>query len=204
MKTMFALLLFATTAHAQTFMCGVSACSQTQIYEVNPTGIENLVVRGQLYDVTFFATTENSPFAFSKLAATGAQPSTVVDAANAINAFYGTQNVGYVAQGGTFVVGVQPTTTTFYGGALPDGWNLITASPFYGYTPPNVLFAAQTGDSHIGFVSLNQENIEANPCSYVTCTTWTSVGAPELGGGWAAALTLLAGTLAVGVSRGRR
>lgn len=179
-----------------TLMCGGVACSNAFPF----TGIDNLSVGGHLYDVTFSNTILSSPFAFSAYAANPGQAATAVDAANALNAFMGTQIFGsspYDPSGpvGNFVTAVE----TLKNGTFEE----VAASAAFGYIPAPTLVAPFAGDS-FGGGAVSLVNFDTygskDPC-YGTCTVWTAVNttsAPELGpASLFGALTLLFGGIAV-------
>src|SRR5271156_4405475 len=82
-------LTLSSLALADThFECGTIACSAFGNQPI--TGIDNVVVDGEYFNVAF-SDTQNTPFVFSSTAAGSGQPLTGVDAANALDAFYATQ-----------------------------------------------------------------------------------------------------------------
>jgi len=193
-------LMFSSLASAQTtFVCGTVACTA---FTGTPTGIDDLVVDGNAYDLTFTHTLTPSPFAFSYDASTPGQPVSGVDAGNALGAFYGTQgnpNPGLNYPGGYFVTAYQPS-------GAPGIFDYDVVGTFTGsYTP--TLVAADGGSTFYGpaatvFVSTLEGS---SPCAAIACIHWTPINnsAPEISPASAlSALTLLVGSILV--LRGRR
>ncbi len=114
-------LAFSGLADAQAyFECGAAACgasvtpwSIAAYYAGKPdsptplyTGIDDLNVRGDLFDVTFTTTApRSSPFGLSSSVAAPGQPLTGVDAGNALGAFYGSLQPPYGGPGGYGIAG---------------------------------------------------------------------------------------------------
>jgi hypothetical protein len=193
-------LTLSTLGVAQTtFECGSVACSAFGNQPI--TGIDDLVVGGDHFDVTF-STTQDSTFLFSSHAAAAGQPLTGVDAANALDAFYATQMGPNPQDDG-------PGIFARIGGVDVDVLNIVTASqttgtrgvvniditePFLGISVPGDVAAIPVG---AGFLC----------SSGATCTVWTPVAAPEISpASSTAALTLLLGSALVlrGGRPGRR
>jgi hypothetical protein len=160
------------------------------------TGIDDIVVGGGTYNVTFTQTLPPySLFAFSDQAAAPGQPLTGVDAGNALISFLKTQlepDSGLVTTGPFFTVASQVDPVTGL-------YNLDVLEAVFEGTTLTV-----PGDG--GVLSTFSEF--QNPC-IGECTVWTPVApiaptaAPEISPALApAGLTLLLGTLAV--LRGRR
>jgi hypothetical protein len=208
--TSVAVLLLSKEALAATsFECGTVSCSAFGSAVI--TGIDNIAVGGSLYDVTF-SRSQDTTFAFSNSVAGAGQALTGVDAANALNSFYGTQ----VPPGPG---GVGPGILASVDGVTMEVFNLVTAyqaskttpgavdfdltTPFLGapYTP--VQTAPELGSGGSSLVSVAHASA-GNQCSAGACTVWTKVAAaPEISALSApAAVTLLLGSLAV--LRGRR
>ena len=201
------LVLLTGTAVAQTtFMCGSSSCNG---YATGITGIDNLKVGGDSFDVTF-SNTQSSTFSFSSYASTTGQPLTGVDAANAINSFYGAQ----VTESGPYISGLingQSVLISDIVTAYQTSNNGLTAidvaNPFLGYAPTPVSVAVNGGDSASGGPVVTAS--VASPCGIATCTTWKEisgpvVSAPELEPrSMIGVMTLLFGLLAV-AQRGSR
>jgi hypothetical protein len=188
-------LTLSSLAVAQThFECGTVSCS---VFGSQPiTGIDNLVVDGKDFDLTF-STTQSAPFVFSSSAAGSGQPSTGVDAANALDAFYATQKgpqdgePGIYAKIGGAYVDVFNIVTAYKPTSIPGVDDVDVTEPFIGANPPagSGIMVEQVSS---GFL-----------CAFATCTVWTPVTAPEISPVSApAGLTLLLGCLAV--LRGRR
>jgi hypothetical protein len=197
-----------------TFVCGTVACSAFGSQPI--TGIDNLVVDGDHFDVTFSNTPETtSPFLFSSYAAASGQPLTGVDAANALDAFYATQQgpnpqddgPGIFAQVGGVDVEISSLVTAYQVSSTPGVVNIDVTTPFLGggHQGP-VLQAPDVGDGVPGAgagVAVSHINNAALCGSFATCTVWTPIAAPEISPVSApSALTLLLGCLAV--LRGRR
>ena len=203
--------MLSGTALAQaTFVCGTAACSAFGTGVI--TGIDNLVVGGEAYDVTFSDTTKGSPFAFSYDATSGGAP-TGVAAANALDAFYATQQgpypqadgPGILAQvQGLGVVEAFGFVTAYQATSTPGVVMADITQPFLGISLPPTLVAADAGDGTSGATSVVVSH-DSSKC-FAICTVWTPVSAqkaPELGTSSAiAALTLLLGGVAV--LKGRR
>jgi hypothetical protein len=83
-------LAFSALVNAQAyFVCGSVACPSTRNAFNDPTGINDLNIRGDIFDVTFTTTAPaSSPFVFSNTVAAPGQPLTGIDAGDAISAFY--------------------------------------------------------------------------------------------------------------------
>jgi hypothetical protein len=182
---------------AQThFECGTVACSAFASAPI--TAIDDVVVGGELFDVTF-SNKQDTTFAFSQFPSMTGHPLTGMDAADALDAFYATQkgpNVydegpGIYAQVNGVDTEVYNIVTAFGTTKTPGATNIDMTQPFLGLTNPN----AQALEASSSLVC----------SSAATCTVWTRVpaAAPEMSlVSRASALTMLLGSLAV--LRGRR
>jgi hypothetical protein len=200
-------LSFSALVHAQAYLeCGTAACGPSvQPWDTAATtGINDLKVDGNLFDVSFTTTQPaSSPFVLSASAAAPGQPLTGIDAANAIGAFYGGLLPPYDGyditgdQGPAFITAFAPA------GAL--------SAEYFGNT--ELLDAEQTfvGGGSGGRVAVVGSNLYVTPSgdSFINqdygvfYTTWTPIAAPEVDPtSTASSLTLLLGALAV--LRGRR
>jgi hypothetical protein len=191
-------LTLSSLAVAQThFECGTVSCSAFGNQAI--TGIDNLVVDGKDFDLTF-SNTQSTPFVFSSSAAGSGQPPTGVDAANALDAFYATQKgpipqddgPGIIAKIGGADVTVFNIVTASQATSTPGVVDIDITQPFLGISLP-----AGTG--------VMEEKVDSGfVCSsFATCAVWKPVTAPEISPVSApAGLTLLLGCLAV--LRGRR
>jgi len=191
-------LTLSSLALADThFECGTIACSAFGNQPI--TGIDNVVVDGEYFNVAF-SDTQNTPFVFSSTAAGSGQPLTGVDAANALDAFYATQlgpipqddGPGIIAKIGGVDTTVFNIVTAYKTTSTPGLLDIDITEPFLGISLP-----AGSG------VSVEQVDKGFLCSSFATCTVWTPVTAPEISPVSApAGLTLLLGCLAV--LRGRR
>jgi lipoprotein-anchoring transpeptidase ErfK/SrfK len=190
-------LTLGSQALAQThFECGTVACSAFGTAPI--TAIDNVVVGGEHFDVTF-SNTPDTTFAFSQYASTTGHPLTGMDAADALDAFYATQkgpNVyddgpGIYAQVNGVDTEVYDLVTAFGTTKKPGITNIDMTQPFLGLTNPNAQ-ALQVSNSLL--------------CSSAaTCTVWTRVpaAAPEMSlVSTSSSLIMLLGFIAV--LRGRR
>ena len=183
MKRLFVLLLFSAAVHAQTFVCGASACIYPGVIGGPengplPTGIDGLMVDGAMYNVAFSATQS-----------TGFQGQAALDAGTAMANFFSSQSIPDPEN--NFTQGF------FYSlnGEQMQGANIETTVFQNGTTAYIPVFL----DATLGVITgqINPFPDYRTACAdTVTCTTWTPVSAPELGDGWTVALTLLAGILA--------
>jgi hypothetical protein len=195
-------LTFCNLALGQTtFVCGSVACSAFGNLPI--TGIDNLVVDGDHFNMAF-SNTQDSTFAFSNYVSAAGKPLTGVDAANAINAFYATQQgpipqddgPGISALVGGVVVEIFNITTAFQATSRPGVFNVDFTEPFLGFPYHPVIEANQPNGEVVAVSGISI------PC-VGGCTVWKPVAAPEIStGSTTAALTLLLGSLAV--MRGRR
>jgi hypothetical protein len=209
-----AALMFSGVGFAQaTFECGNTACVGNDPLEEWATGmitgINDLVVDGDAFDVTFTHTLpSSSSFAFSYDAAAPGQPLTGVDAANALQSFWATQlepSPALVGAGPVLMTAYQYDPTT---GTLSfDAAATFFQSVYVPYTPVSI--APNGGGDYPGLpVAADQRNISAisNACLPLICTVWTPINAnaaPEISPASAlSALTLLLGSILV--LRGRR
>jgi hypothetical protein len=209
-------LTLSSHALAQThFECGAVACSAFGSGVI--TAIDDVVVDGKAFNVTF-TSTPTSTFLFSSHTAAPGQPLTGVDAANALDAFYSTQQ-GPVPQDdgpGIFarVAGVAGPeeifnfVTAYQATSKPGIVEVDITEPFLGggYQNGPTLVAPNVGDAGpvAGGGPVVTELEAKNPCSFGTCLVWTPIkAAPEISPApTTAALTLLLGSLVV--LRGRR
>jgi hypothetical protein len=194
-------LTLSNLALAQThFECGNVACTSNDPLEIvadgTATGINDIVVDGDAFNVTFTHTLpSSSPFVFSNEAAAPGQPLTGVDAANALESFLATQ-----LEPSPLLVGGGPDlVTAFQENPTTGDFTFVVASTFFNsvdvpYTPVSVA-----------------ANGLGSPVSVTTfggglATIWTpinAIAAPEIDPTSAASgLTLLLGGLVV--LRGRR
>jgi lipoprotein-anchoring transpeptidase ErfK/SrfK len=190
-------LTVSSQALAQThFECGSVACSAFGSAPI--TAIDNVVVGGEHFDVTF-SNTQSSTFAFSQFPSMMGHPLTGIDAADALDAFYATQkgpNIyddgpGIYAQVNGVDTEVYDLVTAFGTTKTPGITNIDTTQPFLGINYPN----AQASQVSTGSLC----------SSSATCTVWTRIpaSAPEISiVSTTSALTMLLGFLAV--LRGRR
>jgi len=204
-----AALTLSSLALADThFECGTVACSAFGNQLI--TGIDNVVVDGDHFNVTF-SNTQSTNFLFSSYAATSGQPLTGVDAANSLDAFYATQHgpspqdngPGILAQVGGAEVSVFNIVTAYQATSTPGIFALDVTQPFLGggYSGPT-LVAPNAGDS-LPFAGEGPVVTHAQGICFGTCTVWTAIAAPEISPVSAPAeLTLLLGCLLV--LRGRR
>jgi hypothetical protein len=179
------------------FECGTVACSAFGSGVI--TAIDDVVVRGDHFNVTF-SNTQDTTFAFSSFTAASGQPLTGIDAGNALDAFYATQKgpipqddgPGILAKVGGVDEEVLNIVTAYGAASTPGIVNIDFTQPFLGISLPagTGVTAQQVGS---GF-----------PCSSsAACTVWTPIAAPEISLVSAPSeLTLLLGCLLV--LRGRR
>jgi hypothetical protein len=205
-------LSFSALVNAQAyFECGSAACGSgvtpwdiagtPEVY----TGINDLNVRGDLFDVSFSTTAPtSSPFLLSSSAAAPGQPLTGVDAGNAIGAFYASLQPPYGGPGGYDITGDPgPAFITAFAlaGALSTNYFGATELWDVGETFVGAAYERTLVFGNNGFNANNQTIVtNANEVYY---TTWTPIAAPEIDPVSAmSAMTLLFGGLAV--LRGRR
>jgi hypothetical protein len=202
----FGALMFSSLGLAQTtFECGTVACSAFGNQPI--TGIDNLVVDGEHFDLTFSNTVQALPFQFSDYASAAGQPLTGVDAANALNAFYATQQgpnpqddgPGILAKVGGVEVDIFDIVTAYQPTSKPGIFNVDLTEPLLGLPYQPVLEANQPNSGVFA-----ESGVEGAPCN--VCTIWTPISAkavPEISPSLAiSALTLLVGCIIV--LRGRR
>jgi hypothetical protein len=198
-------LALADTTH---FECGAVACSAFGSQPI--TGIDNVVVDGDHFNVTF-SNTQDTTFSFSSLASASGQHLTGVDAANALDAFYATQQgpipqddgPGIFAQVGGVDQEVFNLVTAYQASSTPGIFNLDVTQPFLGggYNGPT-LVAPDVGDNSPA-AGQGPVVTHAQSICFGTCTVWTPIAAPEISLVSASSeLTLLLGCLVV--LRGRR
>lgn len=202
--------------------CGNVACDvHSNAPFAGATGINDLNVDGDLFDVSFMGTAPaTSPFVLSSSTAAPGQPITGVDAAEAISLYYGALEPPFLGgypyagdQGPIFITsfgpagslssvftqfGEQPVTElydavqTYVGGDYNAGGN------FY-----NVAEAGTQGNSFSDLRTASGAgpfNAESNPVLY---TTWTPIAAPEIDlSSGSTGIALLLGGIAV--QRGRQ
>ncbi len=210
-----AALSFSTLVDAQAyFECGSVACPGANPWNLavvyagattsEITGINDLNVGGDFFDVSFTATAPtSSPFVLSQATGAAGQPLTGVDAGNAISAFYGALLPPYSGgyditgdPGAAFITAFAPagSLSTNYFGAT-ELWDVAETSVGGGAVPTNVF-------GNNGF-SANNKSIVSNNGNEVYYTVWTPIAAPEIDpGSTMSAMTLLFGGLVV--LRGRR
>jgi hypothetical protein len=198
-------LTFSGVGFAQTTLeCGNVACAGNDPSEElygTATGIDNIVVDGNTFDVTFTHTLPSSPpFLVSNYASAPGQPLTGVDAANALESFLATQlepSPNLVGGGPSIVTafGVDPTTGVF----SYDVVHTFFLSVYVPYKPVSVV-----PDESTGPIALFTGSANGNLCPAAICTVWTPISAaPEISPASAlSALTLLLGGILV--LRGRR
>jgi hypothetical protein len=103
------------------------------------TGIDDLVVGGVHFNVTFSSTPEPTPFLFSYDAAAAGQPLTGVDAGIALNEFYAAQQVpGYAEGPGIFarVAGVGDEVVFFLTTGYGPSSTGLTGHTYVDFTEP--------------------------------------------------------------------
>jgi hypothetical protein len=199
-----AAFMFSSFALAQTsFECSGVACVGVTPWDTTEiTGIDDLNVRGDLFDVSFTTTAPAfSLFVLSQTAAVPGQPLTGIDAGNAIANFYAAQLPPYA--GGYYIAGDQgPAFITAFG---PAG---ALSGEFFGST--ELFDAVQTvvGANGTGNVALvtpggytSNDRLVVNAQYGFDYTVWkpiTPVAAPEIDPASATgAITLLFGALAM-------
>jgi len=166
------------------------------------TGINDLNVRGSLFDVTFIATAPAaSPFVLSQSAAAPQQPLNGIDAGNAISAFFGAIPPPYGTYpfrgdpGAAFITAFAPSGASgakYFGATVL--WDVAETS-VGGGTVPSMVFGNNGYNSSGGQIVDN-----SNELYY---TKWARVAAPEIDPDSAAGgVALLFGGIAV--LRGRR
>jgi hypothetical protein len=229
-------LSFTALVNAQGYLeCGTAACSPS----VNPwsyavagatgagaiTGINDLNVGGDLFDVTFATTAPaSSPFVFSSATAAPGQPLTGVDAGAAIADFFGSIAYPSQAYGGFDYVG--DLGSAYITAFAPAG---ALSSEYFGATelfdvaethvgivdssvPAGTVLQAnaasfdhqvlEVGALQSGYYTSNEQGVQTDNGG-IYYTKWTRIAAPEIDPVSAmSAMTLLFCGLAV--LRGRR
>jgi hypothetical protein len=199
----FAAFTVSAQGYAANFVCGNVACSPFTTSQPI-TGIDDLSVRGGLFDVTFSNTLTPSPFLFSYSVSGSGQPLTGIDAANALDAFYSSQVGPSGSAGPGIITGtgfVLNYATAYQNSGIPGIIDVDLVEPFLGL--PSTPVQEATLDSTSSQVTVVQMSAGGLCSASAACTIWTPVAAPEISLGSAStALLLLTGTLAV--LRGRR
>jgi hypothetical protein len=206
-------LSFSALVNAQAyFECGSAACGSSvtpwdivgtpEVY----TGINDLNVRGHLFDVSFSTTAPaSSPFVLSSTTAAPGQPLTGVDAGNAIGVFFASLQPPYGGPGGyPFTGDPGPAFITAFAPAGALSTNYFGATELWdvGETFVGAAYERTLVFGNNGF-SANDQAIVTNAPNEVYYTSWTPIAAPEIDPASAmSAVTLLFGGLAV--LRGRR
>jgi hypothetical protein len=173
------------------FECGTVACSAFGSAPI--TAIDDVVVGGERFDVTF-SNTQDTTFAFSQFASTTGHHLTGIDAADALDAFYATQKgpngyddgPGIYAQVNGVDTEVYNIVTAFGTTKTPGITNIDMTEPFLGITNPDAVALKVASGSLCS--------------SLATCTVWTRIpaAAPEMSSvSTASALIMLLGFLAV-------
>ena len=211
-------LSFSTLANAQAHLeCGSIACgSHSNAAYGGATGINDLNVGGDLFDVNFTATAPaTSPFVLSDSTAAPGQPLTGIDAGNAIAAFYGSLLSPY---GGYPIAGDPgPAFITAFGpagslssGYLPPGFPPLTEIYDIVSTTPGVVYSGHVGaassfaTTYFFLSPIGPTPIPGSPVDYTTWTPIAALAAPEIDPVSAvSAMTLVLGALAVLRSRKR-
>jgi hypothetical protein len=191
------------------FECGTVSCSAFGSSVI--TAIDDVVVGGEHFNVTFSNLMQGTTFLFSSHASSPGQPLTGVDAANALDAFYATQHgpipqddgPGILASVDGVVSNVFFLETAFKPSSTAGIFDIDITEPFLGLPFPGpVLTAPDVGDSLPG-PGGGPVVTHAGRVCFGTCTVWTPVAAPEVSPVSASSgLTLLLGSLLV--LRGRR
>ena len=191
------------------FECGTVACSAFGSSVI--TAIDDVVVGGEHFNVTFSNLMQGTTFSFSSQAAAPGQHLTGVDAANALDAFYATQQgpipqddgPGILASVDGVATNVFYIETAFKPSSSAGIFDIDITEPFLGLPFPGpVLTAPDVGDSLPG-AGGGPVVTHAGRVCFGTCTVWTRVAAPEISPASASSgLTLLLGGLVV--LRGRR
>lgn len=208
-------LMLTSAALATNFECGRVACSAFGTKTI--TAIDDLAIDGDYFDVTF-SNKPSSLLAFSYGTAGPGQPLTGVDAANALDQFYGTQGnpLDPGADGPGILAdidgraGIVNNIVTAFGpfSTLPGTYLLDVTQPFLGIANPPVKKAPFEGDSLNGVGASVIVTHWASPCGPGVCAVFAPIAppvAPELFPAEApAALTFLFGVVAVLRSRWRR
>ncbi len=190
---------------------GAVACaSHSQAPFGGATGINDIIVGGDLFDVTFTETAPvTSPFVLSSTTATPGQPLTGIDAGSAIATFYGTLLPPY----GSYAIGGDqgPAFITAFG---PAGSLSSEFTPF-GDQPVTELYdiiqtnvgadygnnVAEAGNDDFREAGDGVSAVGQGGGPFFT--TWTPIAAPEVDSRFAGSgLTLLIGGLAM--LQGRR
>jgi hypothetical protein len=206
-------LTVSSYALAQThFECGTVSCSAFGSGVI--TAIDDLVVDGHAFNVTF-TSTPTSTFLFSSHTSAPGQPLTGVDAANALDAFYSTQQGPVPQDDGPGIYAkiagvahpeeIYDFVTAYQATSRPGIVEVDMTEPFLGggYHGPT-LVAPNVGDDLPVAGGGPVVTEVGNPCTFGVCLVWTPIkAAPEISpASTTAALTLLLGSLVV--LRGRR
>jgi len=166
------------------FECGNVACaSNVDPYGPVTTGINNLNVGGDLFNVTFTSTQPAvSPFVLSTTTAAPGQPLTGIDAGLALTAFYGAQKA--TAPGNYFTIFAGDPGPAFVTAFAPAG---SLASQFQ-YDPNNPVLEVADVAQTVLAASFGQVAEEGYFSSSIhwhlingplpNYTTWTAVAAP--------------------------
>jgi hypothetical protein len=191
------------------FECGTVACSAFGSSVI--TAIDDVVVGGEHFKVTFSNLMQGTTFSFSSHAAGPGQPLTGVDAANALDAFYATQQ-GPIPQDdgpGIWRRLTGSLATSFFlkrhsshpvrpGSSISISPNPSWDSPFQARYSQLPMWVTACRVPEGGPVVTH-----AGRVCFGTFTVWTRVAAPEISPASASSgLTLLLGSLVV--LRGRR
>jgi hypothetical protein len=221
-----AALAFSSLVHGQAyFECGSAACiagvapwtvavgiAPADITDVDITGINDLNVGGDLFDVTFTSTPPaSSPFVLSDVTAAPGQPLTGIDAGNAIWDFWAAQYPPYSNDPGYNLAGDPgPGFITAFGPAGPfsaeyegstevfDAVQTVAGNPIPGFSP----LVAEVGRLPVGNQYVTADGVDfiydpGEPGSPYY-TVWTPIAAPEIDSSFAASgLALLLGGIAV-------
>jgi hypothetical protein len=210
-------LSYSAVVNAQAhFECGSAACGSgvtpwdiATAYAGNPvsppqvyTAIDDLNVRGEVFDVSFSTTAPtSSPFVLSSSAAAPGQPLTGVDAGNAIGAFYASLQPPYGGPGGYGIAGDPgPAFITAFkpAGALSAEYYGATELWDVGETFVGAPYERTLVFGNNGFSANGGPGIISNNGNEVYYTSWTPVAAPEMDPLSAmSAMTLLFGGLLV-------
>ena len=136
------------------FECGTVACSAFGSSVI--TAIDDVVVGGEHFNVTFSNLMQGTTFLFSSHASAPGQPLTGVDAANALDAFYATQQgpipqddgPGILASVDGVASNVFYIETAFKPSSTAGIFDIDITEPFLGLPFPGpVLTAPDAGDS---------------------------------------------------------
>jgi hypothetical protein len=210
-------LSFSALVNAQAyFECGSTACGSgvtpfdiAAYYAGHPgsppevyTGINDLNVRGELFDVSFSTTAPtSSPFVLSSSAAALGQPLTGVDAGNAIGAFYASLRPPYGGPAGYDITGDPgPAFITAFAPAGALSANYYGAMELWdvGETFVGAAYERTLVFGNNGFSANGGPGIISNNGNEVFYTSWTPIAAPEIDPvSGLSAMMLLFGGLAV-------